>query len=95
MGALAANIAVAVGILLAGLSILLMTVGLVSYFRVRHPRLLWVSLAFAAFAGQGVYVAFDAYNRRGELAQSWDALPAVAAVNLGIVLALYLAVLKP
>lgn len=94
MGALAANLAVAAGILLAGISLTLFIVGLVAYFRVKHPRLLWVSIAFLGFLAQGVYVAVDAYQRRGELSQSWDALPALGLVNLGIVLALYVAVLR-
>lgn len=94
MGALAANVAVGVAILLAGLSLLLMVVGLVSYARMRHPRLIWVTVAFAAFAAQGLYLAWDAFHRRADLAQQWDALPTLAAVNLGIVIALYLAVLK-
>ncbi len=94
MGALQANLAVAVGVLLTGLSALLLAVGLVSYSRVRNLKLLWVSAAFLGFAGQGVFFARDAYLRRGELAESLDAIPALAAVNLAIVVALYFAVLK-
>ncbi len=94
MGALQANAAVAVGVLLTGLSLLLLVVGLTSYLRVRNTKLLWVSAAFLGFAGQGLYFVQDAYARRGELALSLDAMPALAAVNLAIVVALYLAVLK-
>lgn len=94
MGAVQANLAVAVGVLLTGLSLLLLVVGSVSYWRVRNAKLLWVSLAFLGFAGQGLFFTLDAYARRGELARSLDAMPALAAVNLGIVVALYLAVLK-
>ena len=94
MGALAANLAVGAAVLLAGISTILFVIGLVSYTRIRHGRLLWVSLAFAGFAGQGIYLAVDAYQRRGELAQAWDVLPALTLVNLGIVVALYLAVLR-
>lgn len=94
MGALQANVAVAVGVLLTGLSLLLFVVGAASYARVRNAKLLWVSLAFLGFAGQGVYFSVDAYARRGELARELDAMPVLAAVNLAIVVALYLAVLK-
>ncbi len=94
MGGLQANLAVAVGVLLTGLSLLLLVVGLASYARVRNGKLLWVSLAFLGFAGQGLFFTLDAYARRGELAESLDAMPVLAAVNLAIVAALYLAVLK-
>lgn len=94
MSALAANAAVAVAVLLCGISALLAVVGFLTYRRVGHGRLLWVAIAFAAFAIQGLVLARDFYVRRGELAQGWDALAWVALANLGIVLALYMAVLK-
>ncbi len=94
MGELLANAAVASGILLAGLSILLMVVGLISYSRVRHARLLGVAIAFGLFAAQGIYFAWDSYQRRAEIADGWGPLPTLSLMNLGIVLVLYLAVLK-
>jgi hypothetical protein len=89
-----ANVAMAAAILLFAISLLLMTVGLVSYWRIRHLRLLWVSLAFLLFAGQGAYVTYLAYSDRAAIASGGSGLPALTVVNLGIVLALYLAVLK-
>lgn len=94
MGALQANAAAAVAVALTGLSLLLLVIGLASYQRVRNAKLLWVSAAFAGFAAKGVYFTVDAYRRRGELAADLDAMPALAAADLAIVAALYLAVLK-
>lgn len=94
MSALQANLAVAVALLLLGLSLLLAFVGLLTWRRLGHGKLGWVTLAFALFAGQGAYLLRDAYIRRAELAQEWDVLPYLALTNLLIVLALYLAVLK-
>lgn len=94
MGALEANLAVAVAVLLAGLSVLLAGVGILAYRRLRHSKLLWITLAFLGFAAEGVIFAWDAYERRGELARGWDAMPWLALLNLGIVMALYLAALK-
>lgn len=94
MSALQANLAVAVAILLAGVSLLLAFVGFLTWRRIGHAKLAWVTLAFLLFAGQGAYLARDAYVRRGELAAGWDALPWIALVNLLIVSCLYLAVLK-
>lgn len=94
MGALQANVAVAVSVTLTGLSVLLLVIGLASYQRVRNAKLLWVSLAFVGFAAKGLYFTLDAYRRRGELAAELDAMPLLAAVDLAIVAALYLAVLK-
>jgi len=95
MSTLLANLAVAVGVLLVGISMLLLVVGLVSYARLRDRRLLWVSVAFAGFLAQGMWLSIDLYHRRGAIAtDGWDTLPALAAVDLGIVLSLYVAVLK-
>lgn len=94
MGALQANVAVAVSVALTGLSVLLLVIGLASYQRVRNAKLLWVSLAFVGFAAKGLYFTLDAYRRRGELAAELDVMPLLAAVDLAIVAALYLAVLK-
>lgn len=95
MGALQANVAVAVSVALTGLSVLLLVIGLASYQRVRNAKLLWVSLAFVGFAAKGLYFTLDAYRRRGELAAAGlDAMTFLAAVDLAIVAALYLAVLK-
>lgn len=90
----AANVAVAVAVLLTGLALLLATVAALSWRRIGHARLGWIALAFAAFAGKGAWLAADAWQRRGELAQGWDVVPWLAVVDLGIVLALYFAVLK-
>ncbi len=95
MSALAANAAVLVGVLLAGFSALLTIVGILTWRRVGHPRLAWVSLAFLVFTIEGVALTRDAYLRRGTIAEAgWDALPMLALGNLVVVLALYMAVLK-
>jgi len=92
----AANVAMGAAVLLTGLSLLLSVVGLVSWSRLRHPRLLWVSVAFALFAAQGVYLAERAYAARAEIqAAGLDGLlPTVTFLDLAIVLALYLAAWK-
>lgn len=91
----AADLAVAAGILLAGIAILLAVLGLVSWRRLRAGRLLWVSAAFAGFAAEGAYLAWLAYERRADVAAGTAGeFPTLALANLGIVLCLYFAVLK-
>ncbi len=94
MSDLAANLAVASAIVLSGLSLLLLAVGVVSYTRLRHGRLLWVNLAFLIMAGQGTYLTLLAYKDRAAIAAGDLSVTTLAFVNLGVVLALYLAVLK-
>ncbi|MEK6976192.1 MAG: hypothetical protein AABY18_07605 [Candidatus Thermoplasmatota archaeon] len=94
MSALEANAAVAAGVILTGLSLLLLAVGVVSYTRLRHGRLLWVSVAFLVMAAQGLYLTVLAYKDRAAISGGDLSLGALAVVNLGVVIALYLAVLK-
>lgn len=89
-----ANLAVGAAVLLAGVSALLFAVGLVAYARLRHARLLWVTLAFLLLAVQGALLARLAYHDRAAIAAGDSSLTGLALVGLGIVLALYLAVLK-
>ncbi len=90
-----ANVAVAAGVLLAGLSLLLCILGLAAYRRVQNGKLVWVSLAFAAFAAQGAYLAWLAYERRADVAAgAAGEFPVLAVSSLGIVVLLYLAALK-
>lgn len=94
MSALAANLAVASAVVLSGLSLLLLAVGLVSYARLRHGRLMWVCIAFLVMAGQGLYLTLLAYQDRAAIAAGDASITTLTFVNLGIVIALYLAVLK-
>lgn len=89
-----ANLAVGAAVLLCGVSTLLFVVGLVSYTRLRHGRLLWVGFAFLLLAIQGVYLAKLAYDDRAEIAGGDSGLAGLAVLGLGVVLALYLAVMK-
>lgn len=89
-----ANLAVGAAVLLSGVATLLFVVGLVSWLRLRHGRLLWVSLAFLFLAVQGVVLATLAYQGRSDIAAGDSSLTSLSVVGLGIVLALYLAVLK-
>ena len=91
MSAWQANAAVGAGLLLAGIALLLATVGILSWRRVGHARLLWVAVAFLGLAAQGGYLAWLAYQRRAGVPAELLALP---LLGLGVVLALYLAVLK-
>jgi hypothetical protein len=91
MSAWQANAAVGAGVLLAGIALLLAVVGLLSWRRVGHGRLLWVAVAFVGLAAQGGYLAWLAYGRRAALPTELLVLP---ALGLGVALALYLAVLK-
>lgn len=84
-----ANLSVAVGLLLAGLAFLLMVVGIVAYVRLRHGRMLWISIAFGLLAGQGAWYAWDAFHHRADAS-----FPSVPVVSLAVVFALYLAVLR-
>jgi hypothetical protein len=89
-----ANLAVGAAILLAGLSLLLAIVGFTSYARLRNARLLWVSFAFVGFLVQGAALAWRSYEARGDIASGGTDLLLFSLLNLGIVLALYFAVLK-
>jgi hypothetical protein len=89
-----ANLAVGAAVLLSGVSTLLFVVGLVSWMRLRHARLFWVGLAFLLLAVQGVLLTILAYRDRGAIAAGNSSFTGLAFVGLGIVLALYLAVLK-
>lgn len=91
---LIANVAVAAAILLGGIATTLFVVGLVAYLRLRNGKLLWVSLAFLFLAVQGVVLTMLAYRDRGAIAGGDSSFTGLALVGLGIVLALYLAVLK-
>lgn len=91
----AANLAVGASVVLAGISALLAFIGFLSYARLRHGRLVWVGLAFTGFAAEGGLLAWWSYQQRVELAAgNSPELLVLAVVNLAIVLALYLAVLK-
>jgi xanthine/uracil permease len=89
-----ANLAVGAAVLLCGVSTLLFVVGLVSYMRLRHGRLLWVGFAFLLLAVQGIYLAKLAFDERAEIAGGDSGLTGLAVLGLGVVLALYLAVMK-
>ncbi|MEA3136474.1 MAG: hypothetical protein QOJ26_1278 [Thermoplasmata archaeon] len=89
-----ANLAVGAAVLLCGVSTLLFVVGLVSYLRLRHGRLLWVGFAFLLLAVQGIYLAKLAYDDRAAIAGGDMGLTGLAVIGLGVVLALYLAVMK-
>lgn len=91
---LVANLAVGAAVLLGGIATTLFVVGLVAYFRLRHGKLLWVSVAFLFLAVQGIVLACLAYRDRGAIAGGDSSFTSLALVGLGIVLALYLAVLK-
>jgi xanthine/uracil permease len=89
-----ANLAVGSAILLCGVSTLLFVVGLISYMRLRHGRLLWVGFAFLLLALQGIFLAKLAYDGRADIAGGDTGLASLSVIGLGIVLALYLAVIK-
>jgi hypothetical protein len=89
-----ANLAVGAAVLLGGVATLLFVVGLMSYMRLRHGRLLWVGFAFLLLALQGFYLAMLAYDDRAEIAGGDPGLVGLSVLGLGIVLALYLAVMK-
>ena len=89
-----ANLAVGAAILLGGIATILFVVGLLAYFRLRNGKLLWVSLAFLLLAVEGIVLTWFAYQDRGAIAGGDPSFTSLALVGLGIVLALYFAVLK-
>lgn len=91
-----ANVAVAAAVLLAGVGLLLFLVGLVTWWRLRHPRLLWVAVAFAFLCAQGVVLAQQAVRARGDVAESGlsGLVPTTALLGLAVAVALYLAAWK-
>lgn len=94
MSAWFANVAIAAAVILLGVSLLLFSVGVLSYWRLRHGRLLWVAIGFLFMAVQGAVLSTLAYRDRGLISDGDISWPALAFVNLAIVIALYLAVLK-
>ncbi|MFA5943402.1 MAG: hypothetical protein WC876_02930 [Candidatus Thermoplasmatota archaeon] len=89
-----ANLAVGAAVLLGGVATLLFVVGLVSYVRLRHGRLLWVGFAFLLLAIQGIFLTKLAYDDRAAIEGGDFGLAGLSVLGLGIVLALYLAVMK-
>ncbi len=89
MSAALANLSIAAAVLLAGIGTMLMLVGWIAYARIRHGRMLWVSVAFGLLAAQGVVAALDAYAARDD-----PVFPGTTLLSLGVALALYFAVLK-
>lgn len=51
--------------LVLGFSGILFAVSLLAYFRVRHPRLLFISLAFGVFAFKGGLLAWGVFSADG------------------------------
>lgn len=95
MDGLWANVAIAAAILLAGLSLTLFILGAVAATRLRNPKLWFITLAFAGFAAQGVYLALLAWQRRADVAaDAAGEFPVLAVSSLAIVILLYLGVLK-
>jgi hypothetical protein len=95
MSALTANLTVAAAVLLTGLSLLLALVGGFSWSRTRSARLAWVTLAFAAFAVQGIYLWALSYRERSSVSSgSAGPFPTLLGLDLAIVALLYLSVLK-
>jgi hypothetical protein len=89
-----ANLAVGAAVLLGGIATILFVVGLLAYARLRNGKLLWVSIAFLFLAVQGIVLTALAYRDRGAIAGGDSSFTGLALVGLGIVLALYFAVLK-
>jgi len=50
-------------IIIAGFSLLLATVSMVAYYRLRATKLLLVSMAFLAFVVKGVLIAFGVFDQ--------------------------------
>lgn len=89
MGAITANAAVAIGVLVAGVATVLAVVGAVAYSRIRHTRLLWVSIAFGLFAAQGAVLIGQAATAGADASFPW-----IGLLSLAILAALYVAVLR-
>lgn len=89
-----ANLAVGAAVLFGGVAALLFVVGLVSWMRLRHQRLVWVGLAFLLLAVQGVLLATLAYKDRSAIEAGDPSFTSLSLIGLGIVLALYFAVMK-
>lgn len=89
MSAFVANLAVTVGLLVAGVALVLAIVGFLSYTRLRHTRLLWISIAFVGFVAQGAVLTVRALQQRSD-----PVFPTLGILSLAILLALYAAVLR-
>lgn len=89
-----ANVAVGAAVLLGGIATILFVVGLLAYSRLKNGKLLWVSIAFLFLAVQGIVLAWLSFKDRGAIAGGDPSFTSLALVGLGIVLALYFAVLK-
>lgn len=89
MSALTANVAVAVGILVAAIGLLLAFIAFLAFRRLGHWRMVWLAVAFLGFTAQGVLLLLEAWQDRADA--GW---PVMGLVSLGILTALYVAVLK-
>ncbi len=89
MGALEANLAVAAAVLVMGLAAIMCITGLVSWRRIGHIRLLWVAVAFALLAANGLLLLQDALADRTGADMPWDGI-----LLLAVVASLYIAVLR-
>jgi hypothetical protein len=79
------------GAMLALVALLLAIVTLLSYARAKHPRLLWVAVAFGILFVKGVWTVLGLLlpHRFGA-----PALTATLVLDLGMVALLYLALLQ-
>lgn len=88
MSQLTANIEVFLSVAVTGFALLQSGVGLMSYRRLRNPRILLITLGFLMFTLKGAYLVYASYQSRGT--QEWI-LP-VGLLDLLTLLLLYLSV---
>ncbi len=94
MSALAANVAVALAITLAAVGLLLAGIGFVSWRRSGQGRLAWIALGMAGLGLQGLWYIRFAVSQRGAIARGDEAFPPLLLLDLVVVGAVYMAVLK-
>lgn len=88
MSELTANIEVFLSVAVVGFALLQFLVGLMSFRRLRNPRILLITLGFLMFSLKGAYLVYAAYQSRGT--QEWI-LP-VGLLDLLTLLLLYFSV---
>lgn len=82
MSAHLANLEAFLAVAVLGLALLLAVLGFISYRRIGHARILFISWGFLAFAVKGAYLLSAAWESRGDA--SWILPTAILdAVTLG------------
>jgi uncharacterized membrane protein YfcA len=84
-----ANLEMFAAVASTGVALLMAVVSFISWWRLRNPRALYITLAFVFFVVKGLYVSITAYRLR---ATREDWILWTAVLDLVVLLMLYMAI---